>query len=199
MNFYLTPDCWQIGSLSLLALFIVIAVKVDMRRHRIPNLLVLVITIIGILLNTVGPVGHQEGLLNNPSGALGAGSSLLGALVGLFLFLPLYIKHAFGAGDIKLLAALGSFFGPVDVINLSLFIFISGGVFAIFKIFLIHQSLYFLSYFAWRLNPVKTLHEPRLTPSMQTAHQMPFAPAFAGGLLLYGFWRLRGGAPLIQF
>jgi prepilin peptidase CpaA len=48
--------------------------------------------------------------------------------LGLFLFLPLYLLRAMGAGDVKLLAMCGAFLGPNEVWRAALMILITGGL-----------------------------------------------------------------------
>ena len=48
--------------------------------------------------------------------------------MGLACFTPLYLLRAMGAGDVKLLAAVGSFLGPLGALYAALFGFVAGGV-----------------------------------------------------------------------
>ena len=42
----------------------------------------------------------------------GASTSLLGFVIGFLAFLPFYLKKGMGAGDVKLMAAIGAVLGP---------------------------------------------------------------------------------------
>jgi len=55
-----------------------------------------------------------------------------GAVVGLILFLPLYLGGGMGAGDVKLMAGVGSFFNPMNALLAACLTLIAGGVLAIF-------------------------------------------------------------------
>lgn len=75
----------------------------DLRQRRIPNLLVLAGALAGgvIQLTVAGLAGLQD--------------ALLGLLLGFGLLLPGYILGTTGAGDVKLMAAIGTFLGPYNV------------------------------------------------------------------------------------
>ena len=53
-------------------------------------------------------------------GLPGLGLSLGGWLVGCALFLPWFLLRGMGAGDVKLLAALGAWLGPRDALWIAL-------------------------------------------------------------------------------
>ena len=96
-----------------------IAVAFDLRTRRIPNWLTFGAAAAALLY----------GLL--ASGPGGLGQSALGWLVGALLFFPLFALRGMGAGDVKLIAALGAWLGPIQAIWLALFASIAGGVVAI--------------------------------------------------------------------
>ncbi|MBZ9539055.1 A24 family peptidase [Modicisalibacter tunisiensis] len=86
-----------------LALLLVSAVMWDLRKRRIPNLLIMAGAVVGILL---------QGLLAGHDGALAA---IEGLGIGLIVLLPGYLAGFTGAGDVKLMAAIGTFLGPYSV------------------------------------------------------------------------------------
>ena len=114
--------------LSLLALvaLVVTAVVCDLRSRRIPNALVASGIALGLFIQTVAPSGG--GLFGHPAGALGLLPALLGGLLGLGLFLPLYALRAMGAGDVKLLAMIGVWLGAPAVGYAALWTMVAGGV-----------------------------------------------------------------------
>ena len=63
--------------------------------------------------------------LGLPDGAAG------GLLLGFAIMLPLYVLHAMGAGDVKLMAMVGAFLGLDETLQAVLCAFIVGGVGAI--------------------------------------------------------------------
>src|SRR5450432_3313877 len=78
-----------------------LAAIVDLRTHKIPNWLTVPAFVVGLTLRTV------------LSGWPGAKASLEGAGLALALLLPLVLMRALGAGDWKLMGAVGAFVGPI--------------------------------------------------------------------------------------
>jgi len=109
---------WRTG---MLALLLATAAISDYRSQRIPNWLVLAGALFGVICNTVMPPSPHDTLL----------FPLAGLGLGLLLFLPLYLLRAMGAGDVKLLAMVGSFLGPEDTFYAALASMVAGGVLAI--------------------------------------------------------------------
>ena len=97
----------------------VAAAVLDVQHHRIPNWLTYPGMVLGILLRSL--FFGWKGLSSAFAGCL-----LAGAIVFLF-----YAVRAMGAGDVKLLAAIGSIVGPSHVIVVLLATAICGGVLAI--------------------------------------------------------------------
>jgi prepilin peptidase CpaA len=54
--------------------------------------------------------------------------ALTGAVLGLAILLPLYAIRAMGAGDVKLLAALGAVLGPQILVSVAVYGALAGGV-----------------------------------------------------------------------
>jgi prepilin peptidase CpaA len=123
------------GLLALMpmaGLLLVIAVQ-DIRSHRIPNKLVLTGVVLGVALNGLLPEGW--GFNSVIPGGLGWLVALQGFVVGMAVLLPLYWLRAMGAGDVKLMAMVGAFLGPNDVLGVLLATFVAGGVMALVVVF----------------------------------------------------------------
>ena len=84
----------------MLIVFLVAAVFTDFSDHRIPNLITLFAAAVGI-------ASHLY-----LTGLQGLGFALGGLAVGLACLLPFYLLGGMGAGDVKLMAAIGTFLGP---------------------------------------------------------------------------------------
>jgi prepilin peptidase CpaA len=97
----------------------VAATITDLRNRRVPNVLTFGAAAVGLLVHATF------------EGAAGAGWSAAGWLAGLALFLPLFVLGGMGAGDVKLLAALGAWLGPGEVLWVALYAAIAGGVMAL--------------------------------------------------------------------
>jgi prepilin peptidase CpaA len=106
-------------SLFVLAAGLAAAVVTDVRSRRIPNGLTAAIAITGFLLAFTR------------TGSITPGQAALGLFLGLGLMLPGHVIGATGAGDVKLMAAVGSLVGPSLVFTAFLCTAVTGGAFAI--------------------------------------------------------------------
>lgn len=95
-----------------------LAVFWDLRERRIPN--VLTVAGCGVALLLRASQG-MEPLL----------AGLVGLLLGLGLALPLVLAGGLGGGDAKLLAAVGAFLGPEQLMIAFLVTAVAGGLLAI--------------------------------------------------------------------
>jgi prepilin peptidase CpaA len=107
------------SSFIVLAAGLAVAVVIDMRTRRIPNWLTGSMMVAGVALAVTG------------LGAVTPGQAALGIVGGLVLMLPGHIIGATGAGDVKLMAAVGAFVGPALALNAFLGTAVAGGVFAV--------------------------------------------------------------------
>ncbi|VVQ06179.1 hypothetical protein PS934_03060 [Pseudomonas fluorescens] len=106
----------ELLSMVLLIGLLGVAVVSDLLRHRIPNMLVLV----GLALGLIGQMYS--------GGVSGLGDSLLGILICFALFLPMYAFGGMAAGDVKLMAMVGSFLPFQFALWAAMFSLIAGGV-----------------------------------------------------------------------
>lgn len=98
---------------------LLIAAVTDIRSRRIPNAVTLPAMLIALALH--GATQGWEGLLFSASGlALGFGVMLVPYLIGVM-----------GAGDVKLMAAVGASLGSVGVLKAFLFTSLAGGAYAL--------------------------------------------------------------------
>jgi prepilin peptidase CpaA len=95
------------------------AAAIDLRTRRVPNALTLAIAAAGVGLAATG------------AGRVSVASAIGGLVIGILLMLPGHIFGGTGAGDVKLLGALGTLLGPGDTVNAFLAMAIAGGVLAI--------------------------------------------------------------------
>lgn len=145
----------------------------DLKTRTIPNFITLSAALAGLIYNLT------------VSGWGGLADGVLGLLMGFgFLILP-YILGGMGAGDVKALAALGAWLGPMDTLMLFCYMAIAGGVMALGV--LIWRGLF------WQriLNLVLTQDKiSALTPAQKTPG-IPYGVAMALGM---GVLVITGGA-----
>ncbi|MDI5987043.1 prepilin peptidase [Halomonas sp. M4R5S39] len=108
---------------SSLLVLVVAAVFWDLYQRRIPNYLIMAGAAMGILLQAV------------QAGSGGVLAAITGLLVGLAILLPGYLLGFTGAGDAKLMAAVGTFLGPLGVFQAALASILVGSVIATGYIF----------------------------------------------------------------
>jgi prepilin peptidase CpaA len=97
----------------------VVACVTDLRSRRIPNLL------------TFGSAAAALAFHAATGGVWGFATACAGWAVGVAFFLLPFALGGMGGGDIKLVAALGAWMGPVAALWLGLYTGIAGGVLAI--------------------------------------------------------------------
>lgn len=110
----MTVSCFIVLAAGLAA-----AVVTDTRSRRIPNWLTGSMMVAGFSLAVSG------------LGAVTPGQAALGIVAGLVLMLPGHVIGATGAGDVKLMAAVGAFVGPLLALYAFLGTAVAGGVFAV--------------------------------------------------------------------
>lgn len=104
---------------AVIAILVLTAAIYDFRFRLIPNWLNLSGLILGFGLNAFFFQGH---------GAVWAGQGLLLAAA---VYMPLYLLRGMGAGDVKLMAALGSLVGPGNWLQIFVATALIGGAAAV--------------------------------------------------------------------
>ncbi len=97
---------------------VLLAAWTDWRQRRIPNWLTVPGLLLGLGMNTIA------------FGWPGAKASLEGAGLALVLLLPLVLMRGLGAGDWKLMGAIGAFLGPFGLLKALLVSAIVSGLMA---------------------------------------------------------------------
>jgi prepilin peptidase CpaA len=150
----------------------------DLRTRRVPNWLTL-----GAALGGIG-WGAVSG------GWAGLGWAAAGWAAGLAVFLPMFLLRGIGGGDVKLVAALGAWLGPVGALWVGAFAALAGGPLALL---VAASNGYLKQAFSniwgllsfWRVMGLKP--HPGLTLESTTAPRLPYAlPIFVG--LMVTLW-----------
>lgn len=115
----LSQPTLSVAGQILLGILAATAAGYDMRYRRIPNWLVLTGIVAGFAFHFLS------------FGWSGLGRSAEGLGLGFILYFPLYLLRARGAGDVKLLAAVGSITGPGNCFWIFLLTAVLGGIIAV--------------------------------------------------------------------
>jgi prepilin peptidase CpaA len=163
------------GLWVLTAVLAVAAGWTDWRSRRIPNWLTVPGFLLGLALNGAA------------SGWSGARDSLLGTALGLGLLLPFVLVRSLGAGDWKLVGALGSCLGPQPLITVLLGALLVAGVMALVLIVWKRRVRQTLRNLGHMLAAFVTLHLPGRELSLDNPQSLkvPFGVAVAVSVLLY--------------
>lgn len=164
---------------ALLLALVAVAAWFDIKSRRIPNWLVLVGLISSFIFQT---------LFHSSGGFGGFKAWGLGLLVGFGLFLPLYALHAMGAGDVKLMAMVGAFLGPMAALGVVLTTLIVGGVLALAVALWsgsLRHALGNVRFVLMRTMLKTLLGGVQIKASAASAGNLPYAVAIAAGTLTH--------------
>ncbi len=122
----------------------------DLRSRRIPNVLTFGAAAAGLIYAGI------------TDGWSGAGYAALGWLIGAVAFIVPFALGGLGAGDVKLLAAMGVWLGPLGAFWLALYTGVAGGVMALAVAFasgylrraFSNVSLLLMHWRVWGLRPL---------------------------------------------
>ena len=107
------------GVLFVIAAGVGLGAFIDLRTRRVPNALTVPLAAVGIAAAAAGLTG------------LSVKAAAIGLMLGMLFMMPGYLFGATGAGDVKLLAAVGAWLGPMHIGPAFLYTAIVGGVLAI--------------------------------------------------------------------
>jgi prepilin peptidase CpaA len=140
------------GFLLMATCVAAIAAVSDWRKGKIPNVLTHGVLVAAPIIH-VARVVQVEGW--SPNGWLVLLGSVLGALACGLVPMLLFIKGATGAGDVKLLAAMGALLGPRIGIEVAFYSFVVAGL----------------------VGPARLAYEGRLFSSIKTAALVAVRPS----------------------
>jgi prepilin peptidase CpaA len=145
---------YQENQLALVAFTVtivvaIVAAVIDFRRFRVPNALTFPMCLLGLTFHAAF------------GGLIGLQYSFGGIAVGVLALLLFYIMGVMGAGDVKLLAAVGAWIGPVN----TLYVFCVAGIVA---------GIHSLVVLVWqrRLRVVPVIFQVTLVQMMTLGHHL---------------------------
>ena len=170
-------------SIMFLSGILILSAGIDFDRQKIPNLITFPSMVIAL---------SYHGLTRGADGVL---FSLAGLAVGIGILLVPYFMGGMGAGDAKLMGAVGAVIGAKGVIYALICTAIIGGVYALVLI-IIHRS-HFKGYFKKQMTTLWTyiLTRKYIPDPIQTSQKRPrlcYGLAIALGTGLYMFLNQSG-------
>ena len=177
-----------VGIEFVLVLAVLVATFTDLRSRRIPNWLTVSTLVLGFVLNA---------LIAYPSPLDGVWLAAKGFALAFVVNLVMYMLHMTGAGDVKLLAAIGAMVGCSDFIGIFLLTAMIGGVLAIILMLVkgrVRQTLWNVGYHGRRIDEVA-----RSTRDAGTTRRGQFegTPAARRGADLPGGGHFPGNGPRV--
>jgi len=169
---------------SLVALLLaLIAGWTDWRYRRIPNWLTVPCLAIGVAANSLA------------GGWKGAKESLLGVGLALLLLLPLVLLRSLGAGDWKLMGAIGACIGLHHLLPVLLLTILINGVVAAGMVIATKRVLRTGKNMVHMLGSMLTLHSPgtELTLDNPDAIKVPFGVSAAVAVVAFTARQIWGG------
>jgi len=170
---------------AVLVVIVVTAGIYDFRYRKIPNWLVLVGLVVGFGLNT-----FLFGLTGLARSAEGMGLALL-------IYFPLYLLRAMGAGDAKLMAAVGAIAGWGDWLAIFVLTAIIGGVLAVIALLFAGRIRKTFWNIGWILNEILHFRAPyqssgeldvRSSQGMRMPHGVAIALGSIAFLVVRAIW-----------
>jgi prepilin peptidase CpaA len=150
------------------------AAVTDVRTGRVPNVL------------TLGAAAAALVFYGVSAGGSGLITSALGVVVGLSLFLPFFVLGGMGGGDVKLLAALGGWLGPIGAVKAAVCAALAGGILAMVVALgggYVREAFRNLSAMAWVWRTVGPSPIPEMTLARSRGPRLAYAVPIGIGAL----------------
>jgi prepilin peptidase CpaA len=148
----------------------------DFRTNKIPNMLTMPFTLFAIVFHSFN------------SGLNGFLFSTVGMMTGIGLLLTFYLMGGLGAGDVKLMGAVGSFLGAKAAVGAIFFIALIGGLYSL-ALILIRREV-FRGFFHEKLRVLSSMvmlrhYIPLQTETSGRKPRLKYGIAIALGTITY--------------
>ena len=164
---------WRLVAGLIFSALLVVACGTDMRWRRIPNWLVLLLALSGLVFSALAdPV------------LPGVGRSLGGFAVGFAIWILFHLAGGLGAGDVKLFAAASAWLGPTGALRASLVAALVGGVLALITLLIQRRVREGVERVAMTVSTMSLAPLGKADPGSDKMHHLPYGVALSCGALL---------------
>jgi prepilin peptidase CpaA len=162
--------------ITILIAVLLIAAIIDLRTQKIPNLLTYPAMIFALSYHSA--INGFEGLIFSASGLL----------IGTLLLIIPFFMRGMGAGDAKMLGAVGSFLGVKATFGAFIFVALAGGIYSL-AIILIRRDV-FKGFFSEKLMVLSSMvmlrqYVPIETGNIGQKPRLKYGVAIAFGTITY--------------
>lgn len=177
-------DHWVFWVVSI---FAVIAAYIDGKELRVPNKLTFPMIIAGWVWSTIAFAMNGQGWY------VGLGWSLAGTVVGLLTLIPAMSIGGMGAGDVKMMAAIGAWCHPTITFYAFCVGTIVGAIIAVGMIATSGNAMKHYRQFFFIFNEIVTVKNPEKLSAIAaerkpTMYLLPYGIPLAIGTVLYFAW-----------
>lgn len=171
----------------VVTLFVIVAAYIDGKELRVPNKLTYPMIIAGWIYSAIAYGLAGDGWY------VGLGWSLAGTAVGLATLLPAYSIGGMGAGDVKMMAAIGAWVYCSTTFYAFCVSAVVGAILAILMILWAKQGKKHMNQFVFILNEIMTVRNPETLATIaadrkSTMRLLPYGIPIAIGTVLYFAW-----------
>ena len=160
------------GALILISSLLLVAIT-DFRSSKIPNLITLPLMLLGFV---AALFGWNNGVTPIPA--------LVGAVVGLLLFLGPFLAGWLGGGDVKLLAAYGAWLGMVGIVWTAIAAVMLGAMAGSIQLILKGRFVDFLRRAGVWMSYLVRHRKDISSEVLDRSHRLPFGPAISCAAIL---------------
>lgn len=171
----------------VVTLFVIVAAYIDGKELRVPNKLTYPMIIAGWIYSAIAYGVAGDGWY------VGLGWSLAGTAVGLATLLPAYSIGGMGAGDVKMMAAIGAWVYCSTTFYAFCVSAVVGAILAIVMILWAKQGKKHMNQFMFILNEIMTVRNPETLATIAADRKssmrlLPYGIPIAIGTVLYFAW-----------
>lgn len=177
-------DNWVYWAVSI---FAIIAAYIDGKELRVPNKITFPMIIAGWIWSSI----HYG--MNGDGWYIGLMWSLAGTAVGIATLLPAYAIGGMGAGDVKMMAAIGAWVHCTITFYAFCVGSIVGAILAVIMIVVAGEGRKHFNQFFFILNEIQTVKDPEKLAEIATERKtkmrlLPYGIPLAIGTVLYFAW-----------